>query len=313
MKDDDELNKEEKEIKEGNKFDKIWKENMFGLFVSLLEKQFDLRLKKYEELTPKFQVTIEREVDFLRLVVDENDNQFIIHIEIQTVFEEHFILRVKEYNALITRRYKLPVRTFVFYLGVDHQRIRTKLPKEMIFSGFNMLSFCALSHQDFISSSNPEEIILAILTDLEKEPSYLIIKEIIEKLESTVQSKAKLKKYISQLQVLSQLRNLDTKVMKIASNMSLFPDIRKNAAVAPIIQAIEEEKKEMRQKINTIEQEKSIIEQEKSIIEQEKSKLQYALVKHLLENKEISLLEISEIANTSISYVEKVQSEMKKQ
>jgi len=213
MKDDDKLNKDQKERKrkgEGNKFDKIGKENMFKLFLPLLRKHCDLNVKKHVELTPKFQVTIEREVDFLRQVVDEDGDEFILHIEIQTYYEKNLILRLREYNALIARRYNMEVRTFVFYLGLNPNRIETKLSRKMVFSEFSMLAFCELPHEDFIDSTNPREIILAIIADLENKPPHLIIKEIIKKLENTVQSKAKLKKYVAQLQVLSQLRNLGT-------------------------------------------------------------------------------------------------------
>lgn len=339
MKRDDELNEKEstedslknkKKKGEGNKFDKIWKENIFKLFIPLLDRHFNLKLRKHKELTPKFQVTIEREVDFLRLVEDTNGNEFILHIEIQTTYEENLIFRLKEYEALISRRYKLPVRTYVFYLGLDYKRIKTELPSEIVFSAFQLMPFCQIPYELFIESDNPEEIIIAVLSDLKDKVPKEIIKEILMKLETKVQTKASLNKYVVQLQVLSQLRNLDMEVKQIANNMSIFPDIRKNAAVAPIIQAIEEEKRAVMEKIKVIkeknkaivqknkaieEKNKAIVEKKRAVVEKnsalekEMKAFKRKTVKTLLEIGTFSTEEIARKTETSIDTVLKIKKE----
>lgn len=141
---------------------------------------------------------------------------------------------------------------------------------------------------EFIDSNKPEEILLTILSDLKNEKPASIIKQILTNLEFKVENNSKIRKYIAQLQVLSQLRNLDSEVKKIANNMSLFPDIRKNAAVAPIIQAIEKEK---------------------SVVEKQFSELKRDFVYQMLTVTNDSVDEIAIKTKTTVDFVLKIQKE----
>ncbi len=56
-------NKSKKRDTEGNKYDKIFKENINSIFVKLVEWQSDFKIKDYKPLQPKLQTTLERELD----------------------------------------------------------------------------------------------------------------------------------------------------------------------------------------------------------------------------------------------------------
>jgi len=151
MKKDD---KEKDKTNQGNKFDKIFKENISDHFIQLLSLKFKLNISSHKELTPKFQTTIEREVDFLRHVTDSNGQKSILHLEFQAQYDSELIFRIKEYDALIQRKYKLPVTTIVLYLGATNRKVQSKLPENMIFNqfyefNFSVLRQITLSNQEF--------------------------------------------------------------------------------------------------------------------------------------------------------------------
>ena len=98
-------------------FDKIIKENMVAIFTPLLEKLLNLSIKATSEIKDKLQVTIEREPDFLKRIIDKDDREFILQLEFQTQNDPGMRYRMAEYKAILQRKFHVPVRQFVIYLG----------------------------------------------------------------------------------------------------------------------------------------------------------------------------------------------------
>ncbi len=206
---------------EANKYDKILKENIESLLMPLLGKYLNIHIVESEKLDPKLQTTVERETDIIRIVKTREGERFVLHIEFQTQNESDMIYRVKEYDAIIQRKYQLEIRHYVIYLGSQRMTMRTQLKDWEIFKGFEVLNISKLKFDELIQSQIPEEIILAILSDFEGEQPERVIRSIIEQLKNVSSDKAALKKYISQLQIFSLLRNLDEETTKIYRNMPL--------------------------------------------------------------------------------------------
>gem|GEM_PF-1153334 len=335
MKKDD---KEKDKTNQGNKFDKIFKENISDHFIQLLSLKFKLNISSHKELTPKFQTTIEREVDFLRLVTDSNGQKSILHLEFQAQYDSELIFRIKEYDALIQRKYKLPVTTIVLYLGATNRKVQSKLPENMIFNQFYEFNFSSIAANYFIQSGIPGMVILGILSDMSELGTTETIKALVTQLKRTTSSNSKFNKFISQLLMLSQIRNLDSNLSQTLDSMTLNIDIRKNAMVAPILQEyekkledqkseledqkseledqkseledqkseLEDQKSELEDQKSELEDQKSELEDQKSELEDQKSQLEdqiYNIVITMLKRNEHTVDEIAKITGTSLNYV----------
>lgn len=211
-----------------NDYDKILKENIAAVFLPLSEKYLGIRIVKSEELKDKLQTTIEKEPDFIRVVETDTSERFVLHLEFQTADEEDMIYRMQEYFGILRKKYGLPVRQFVIYLGKRESRMQTQLMPEEIFTGFTLKSLQQYSYQQLLVSDVPEKIILAILSDFGGRKPTEVLREIILKLKEISGQEITLRKYIRQLAVLARLRNLTQETQKQVNTMGLTYDITKD-------------------------------------------------------------------------------------
>jgi len=218
-----------KSKKEGNLFDKILKEHAEELFLPLIAKRLGIKIISSKSLPEKLQTTIEREVDFLRLITTSEGEEMIIHLEFQTRGDRDMVYRFGEYHGIELRKHKIKIKHFVIYLGKNNPRMKTQLSEEEVFRGFELINIHKINTHEFLSSQVPAEIMLAILADFGSERSEAIIRLIIQKLKKTSKSESELRKFITQLKVLSRLRNLVNKTAKIVSTMPISYDITKDA------------------------------------------------------------------------------------
>ena len=56
------------------------------------------------EVKDKVQKTIERELDFLKRVIDHEGKEFILHLEFQTTDDPKMIYRMVEYRGILLQR-----------------------------------------------------------------------------------------------------------------------------------------------------------------------------------------------------------------
>ncbi|MFK7773138.1 MAG: hypothetical protein AB8F94_13405 [Saprospiraceae bacterium] len=218
-----------KQKKEGNLFDKMLKENAEALFLPLIAKRLGIKILSSKLLPEKTQTTLEREVDFLRLIKTSAGEEMIIHIEFQTQGNREMVYRMSEYHGIELRKHKIKIKHFVVYLGKSKTKMRSKLKQEEIFTGFELINLHELKTDDFLSSRIPAEIMLAILADFDKKQSERIIRLIIEKLKLYSKNENELRKFLKQLTVLSRLRNLDSQTKKIVRIMPVTYDITKDS------------------------------------------------------------------------------------
>lgn len=218
-----------KQKKEGNSFDKAIKENAEELFLPLVAKKLGVKIISSKLLPEKMQTTLEREVDFLRLIKTSKGDEMIIHLEFQTQNNQEMIYRMSEYHGIELRKHKIKIKHFVVYLGMSKVRMKSKLKPEEVFTGFELIHLHELRANDFLSSQIPAEILLTILADFEEKQSERIIRLIIEKLILYCKNENELRKFIKKLTVLSRLRNLDKQTKKIVQIMPITYDITKDS------------------------------------------------------------------------------------
>lgn len=269
-----------------NNTDRILKENLILEILPLFENILGISHIKSSKVIPvKLQDTLEREPDFLRIVETENDQRFILHIEFQVKDEKEMIYRMGEYHSILLKKYKLPIKQFVIYLGYNKPKMRTHLNEEEIFTGFKLNNLQEYSANKLTRSEIPEEIILAVLGNFENRAPEIVVKDIINRLKETSINAENLNKYIYQLGMLSRLRKLESLTQETAKDMGLTIDI---------------------------EQDHFFKQGEKKGEKKGMEKTKKSVVVRLLKLKEFTNEKIAGMVGVSVNFVNKVQEEMKK-
>ncbi len=210
---------------EGNRYDKIFRENAVVIFRPLLERVLGIVIVSLQPEVMEFLKTHEREVDFMYRVKTEEGKELLLHLEFQTTDNREMIYRVSEYHGMALRAVRLPQKHVVVYLGKKKPRMRTKLRKEEVFSGFDLIYLHELDPSQFLISQVPEEIILAILCNFPPEKVESILRMILIQLKQVCKSKNELSKYLQQLIILSNIRKFERETIKTVNDMSLIIDI----------------------------------------------------------------------------------------
>lgn len=178
---------------EPKSFDKILKENLEAVFLPLSEKWLGFKILRSTPLPEKLQTTIEREPDFIRIVETEQQERFILHLEFQTTNDGDMVYRQAEYKAILQKKYKLTVRQFVIYIGIQKMNMPSQLPPEYQITGFEIKNVQDYHYERFANSTIPEEILLAILGDFHQVSPEMVIRKIVERLKTVSKSEAELK------------------------------------------------------------------------------------------------------------------------
>ncbi len=217
-----------KSKKQGNIYDRIFKENARELFLPLVEKQLGIKIITYEALPEKLQKTTEREADFLYKVITEKKETFLLHIEFQNKNDPKMLSRMAEYHGLFYRKYNLPIRHVVIYLGKRKATMKNTLGESEIFRGFETISIYDFDPNEFLSSQVPSVIMLALLTNFKEERKEAILRLILKNIKKQVTHESDIKKYIEQLLILARIRNLEKITGKIIDDMPISYDIEKD-------------------------------------------------------------------------------------
>lgn len=198
-----------KKRRQASQFDKIFKENIEAIISSIMQNLLEITAIVVEELPDDIQHTKERKPDVLKKITDEKGNTFVLQIEFQVKDEPEMVYRMLDYYAMLERKYKLPVKQFVIFIGLDKPKMPTQLDREMLKFKFPLVVLSELDYHIFLNSDKPEEIVLGILANFEGEKPENALKQIISRVKETTQGEFPLNRYFNQLRVLAQLRNLE--------------------------------------------------------------------------------------------------------
>ncbi|MEL6533890.1 MAG: hypothetical protein AAFQ98_00695 [Bacteroidota bacterium] len=210
-------------------FDKILKENIEAVFIPISEKLLGIKIASTREVPEKLQTTLEREPDFLKWVTDDAGKEFLLHLEFQTRDEPKMVYRMAEYKALLLRKFEMPVRQFVLFLGRGKSKMKTDLPIGQQITGFELKNLSEVPVDSALNSTVPEEILLAILSDYPVEEAEGVIRRIIERLVALQNDPVTLQRYLQQLIILSRLRKLDKETEEITEQMPITYDVESDA------------------------------------------------------------------------------------
>ena len=115
--------------KEGNKYDKIIRENLMSLLPAIFNKVLGMKDYRIENLPKvKFQTTLEREPDFLKIVYDKKFPQGrILHVEFQGGNEQYMAARMLEYSAILYRKFRMPIEQHLIFMGSGKSTMNDKI------------------------------------------------------------------------------------------------------------------------------------------------------------------------------------------
>jgi hypothetical protein len=195
-----------------NKYDRIFKENMEYALPGIIKNILGLDIAYSEEIFYDLQQTNERKPDVLKKVTDQNNRTYILHVEIQAQNEKDMVYRMVEYRVMLQRKYRLPVKQYVLYVGGGRITMLTSIDEEDLKFRYSIISPKEVNYKNFLKSKWPEEKILAVLGDFGEATPVKVVQDIIDAVEDTADGELAKDKYYTQLRVLLQLRNLDIKL-----------------------------------------------------------------------------------------------------
>lgn len=198
-----------KKIRQSSQYDKIFKENIEAVISSIMQNVLEITAISMEELPDDIQHTKERKPDTLKKIIDDKGNTFVLQIEFQVKDEDEMVYRMGEYYFMLERKYKLPIKQFVIFLGSDNPKMPTELDRERLKFSYPLVSLSTLDYHIFLNSDKPEEIILGILANFQGENPENALKKILVRVKETTKGDFSLNRYFNQLRVLAQLRNLE--------------------------------------------------------------------------------------------------------
>lgn len=145
---------------------------------------------------------------------------------------------------------------------------------------YHLINLREIDCELFINSSRPEEIILGILANFKGQNSASVIQGILKNLKRQVRNPRSLHRYLTQLEILAELRNLQPLTIQQIDIMPITYDITKDLRFQ---QGIEQG------------------------IEQGATLKTRKIVEKMLSTGKYSLREIAEIAEVSIDFVIQTQ------
>ncbi len=208
-------------------YDFIFKVNFDKIGASLIAKICGIEVESLENIPTTIPRTIERRADFVKMGIEKHSQlPFVVHLEVQTNNHLRMDSRMLVYYALLYDLYNVPVKQFVIYIGSGNWASPTVVKHEKLSFEYEVIHLNRIDYQVFSTSDAPEEIIMAILADFKGKEKSQVIQEILTCLKNKAKNKKKLHKLIMQMEILSNLRNLQPEIVKQLSVMSIDYDVK---------------------------------------------------------------------------------------
>jgi hypothetical protein len=254
-----------------NQYDKIFRENIEAVISSIMKNMLEITAVSMEELPDDVQHTKERRPDVLKKVTDHRGETFVLHIELQLKDEPEMVYRMAEYYIMLTRKYQLPTKQFLIFLGSTPPTMPNRLTSESLQFNFPIIVFSDLDYHVFLNSHKPEEVILALLANFKNESPDSVVRKILLRIRETTQGDFSLQRYFNQLRILAQLRNLEPYLKTAMDSIEAY-----------------------------IKEEKDVL----FLLGQEREQIKF--VTNLIQKLNMPYEEIAEVAGVTVDFVKKV-------
>lgn len=209
--------------RQSGQYDKIIKENLDVTLPVIIRELLGIEIVESEELPDDLQHTKERRPDALKKVTDTNGSTFVLHVEFQVKDDPEMVYREADYCIMLMRRYRLPVRQYVIYLGEAQPSMPTSLETERLTFSYDLVPISQAHYQLFLKSDNPEVKMLGILGNFDGEDSASVIRDIVESVKSHTTGDFAESRYFKQLRIFVQLRsNIGQQFEKVMETITKF-------------------------------------------------------------------------------------------
>jgi predicted transposase/invertase (TIGR01784 family) len=122
----------------------------------------------------------------------------------------------------------LPVNQLLVYVGKEKLTMKNRIEHPNLQFNYKIIDVSTINYHDLVESNFPEAIIVAILSDFQNDNPEEVIALILKNLRKCVDENARLQRYYVSLEILSELRNLDSETVKQIRDMPIKGiDIRK--------------------------------------------------------------------------------------
>lgn len=271
--------------KQNSQYDKIWRENMQGALPGIIKKVLGINVIYSEDLPGKVQVTSQKELDVLRKVIDASGETFILHIEVQTRDDPDMAYRMLEYRVMAEQVYHLPVKQYVIYLGETVTTMPAGIRSWGLNFEYTIISIRDLSYRLFLASDHPQEKLLAILGDFGGDDPAEVVETVISEVRAVSGGGFSEYRYLQQLRIMIQLRNLALEFDKVMKTVAdFFREERDPFFIAG------ERKGELKGERKT----------------------KTEVVRNLLSSGRFTISEISDFANVEEAFVMEIEAEMQR-
>lgn len=205
-----------------SQYDKIIKENMNEAMPDILIGILGIQAARAEDLAERIQHTKERIPDQLKKITDDSGETFVLHIEWQLKNDAEMIDRMLEYRAMLRRKYRINIRQYVLFMGKTTSRMINRIEERDLKFRFHLIVLYQIDYKVFLASEKPEQKILAVLGDFCQEDAEIVLRKIIEGIKAKTNGSLAGQRYMNQLRILVQLRNLETQFNHIMESVSTF-------------------------------------------------------------------------------------------
>ena len=146
--------------REANQYDKIFKENIEAVISSIMQNVLEITATSMEKLPDDIQHTKERKPDTLKKITDDKGNTFVLQIEFQVKNDDEMVHRMLDYKVMLFRKYLIPVRQYVIYLGKDKLTMESSLQTLDLTFKYNLLALNTIDYKIFLNSNQPKIYLL---------------------------------------------------------------------------------------------------------------------------------------------------------
>jgi hypothetical protein len=214
--------------KQHQDYDNVLKKTFSRVYQSIIHKLLGLDIKDMVKIPTSFSRTKEKRSDFAVKVSLPNQPPHIVHVEFQTDNDKNMDKRELGYYCDYYWEYNLEIIQYVIYLGTGEPTMPTEIKHKNVSFRYNMIAMNQVDVELFLNSDNPHEVILAILCKYTRKEAPKIIAQILEKLMQKVSNERDLHEHVTDLEILSGLRNLQPQTKKEVDKMPIIYDLRKD-------------------------------------------------------------------------------------
>lgn len=176
-----------------------------------------------EELPDDIQHTKERKPDSLKKITDTDGNTYVLQVEFQLEDEKEMVYRMAEYNIMLMRKYRLPIKQYVIFLKEKKPGMPTFLDTPNHKYNYNLILITETDYKLFIKSYDIEVKMLGILANFGKQNNQEAIDCIIKELKFLIKGDFATSRYYKQLRILAKLRrSIKLEIEEAMQSVSTF-------------------------------------------------------------------------------------------